>query len=178
MTIPEAAQLVLQAGAMAQGGDVFVLDMGKPVRIVDLARRHDQPVGPHRARRANPDGDIEIVFTGLRPAEKLFEELLIGNNVTGTEHPMIMRAMEHSLPWAAGPGVAARPARRNGTVRRARGARTADAGVASTARAALADLVWPWSRVRTATAEGKVTNLQARRITGKREPGRVGDTPN
>jgi FlaA1/EpsC-like NDP-sugar epimerase len=100
MTIPEAAQLVIQAGAMARGGDVFVLDMGQPVRIVDLARRMINLAGRSVRDAANPAGDIEIKFTGLRPAEKLYEELLIGNNVSGTEHPMIMRAVEHSLPWA------------------------------------------------------------------------------
>ena len=99
MTIPEAAQLVLQAGSMGKGGDVFVLDMGKPVRISDLAKRMISLMGLTVRDEENPDGDIEIVYTGLRPAEKLFEELLIGTNVTGTEHPMIMRAMEHSLPW-------------------------------------------------------------------------------
>jgi FlaA1/EpsC-like NDP-sugar epimerase len=99
MTIPEAAQLVIQAGSMAKGGDVFVLDMGKPVRICDLARRMIHLMGMTVRDDRNPEGDIEIAFTGLRPAEKLFEELLIGNNVTGTEHPMIMRAMEHSLSW-------------------------------------------------------------------------------
>ena len=99
MTIPEAAQLVLQAGSMGKGGDVFVLDMGKPVRIADLAKRMISLMGLTVRDDENPDGDIEIVYTGLRPAEKLFEELLIGTNVTGTEHSMIMRAMEHSLPW-------------------------------------------------------------------------------
>lgn len=100
MTIPEAAQLVLQAGSMGQGGDVFVLDMGKPVRIADLAKRMISLMGLTVRDEENPDGDIEIVYTGLRPAEKLFEELLIGSNVTGTQHPMIMRAIEHSLPWS------------------------------------------------------------------------------
>jgi FlaA1/EpsC-like NDP-sugar epimerase len=99
MTIPEASQLVLQAGSMAKGGDVFVLDMGKPVRIEDLARRMISLMGLTVRDEANPDGDIEIVYTGLRPAEKLFEELLIGTNVSGTDHPMIMRATEHHLPW-------------------------------------------------------------------------------
>jgi FlaA1/EpsC-like NDP-sugar epimerase len=99
MTIPEASQLVLQAGAMAQGGDVFVLDMGKPIRIADLARRMVKLAGLTVRDDERPDGDIEIRYTGLRPAEKLYEELLIGNNVSGTGHPMIMRAMEHSLPW-------------------------------------------------------------------------------
>lgn len=99
MTIPEAAQLVLQAGSMGQGGDVFVLDMGKPVRIADLAKRMISLMGLTVRDEENPDGEIEIVYTGLRPAEKLFEELLIGTNVTGTEHSMIMRAIEHSLPW-------------------------------------------------------------------------------
>ena len=101
MTIPEAAQLVIQAGSMAEGGDVFVLDMGKPIRIVDLARRMIQLAGQTVRDDRHPDGDIEIVYTGLRPAEKLFEELLIGKNVTGTEHPMILRAVEHALSWSA-----------------------------------------------------------------------------
>ena len=99
MTIPEAAQLVIQAGSMAKGGDVFVLDMGRPVRIDDLARRMVNLMGLSVRDPGNPDGDIEITYTGLRSAEKLFEELLIGNNITKTDHPMIMRAMEHSIPW-------------------------------------------------------------------------------
>ena len=99
MTIPEAAQLVIQAGSMADGGDVFVLDMGKPVRICDLARRMIHLMGLTVRDDHHPDGDIEIAYTGLRPAEKLYEELLIGNNVTGTQHPMILRAIEHFLPW-------------------------------------------------------------------------------
>jgi FlaA1/EpsC-like NDP-sugar epimerase len=99
MTIPEAAQLVLQAGAMCQGGDVFVLDMGKPVRIADLARRMIHLMGFTVCDDEHPDGDIPIHYTGLRPAEKLYEELLIGNNVTGTDHPMILRAIEESLAW-------------------------------------------------------------------------------
>lgn len=99
MTIPEAAQLVIQAGSMAKGGDVFVLDMGRPVRIDDLARRMINLMGLSVRDPSNPDGDIEITYTGLRSAEKLFEELLIGNNITKTDHPMIMRAMEHSIPW-------------------------------------------------------------------------------
>lgn len=99
MTIPEAAQLVIQAGAMGKGGDVFVLDMGQPVRIGDLAHRMVNLMGLTVRDATNPDGDIEIKYTGLRTAEKLFEELLIGTNVTGTDHPRIMRAMEHSLPW-------------------------------------------------------------------------------
>lgn len=99
MTIPEAAQLVIQAGSMGSGGDVFVLDMGSPVRIADLAKRMIQLAGYSVRDDKHPEGDIEIRFTGLRPAEKLFEELLIGKNVAGTEHPRILRAMEHSLPW-------------------------------------------------------------------------------
>jgi FlaA1/EpsC-like NDP-sugar epimerase len=99
MTIPEAAQLVIQAGSMAKGGDVFVLDMGRPVRIDDLARRMVSLMGLTVRTADNPEGDIEIEYTGLRTAEKLFEELLIGTNVTGTDHPMILRAMEHRLPW-------------------------------------------------------------------------------
>ena len=100
MTIREAAQLVVQASAMAEGGDVFVLDMGQPVKIVDLARRIVTLMGFSVRDEQNPGGDIEIRFTGLRPAEKLFEELLIGNNVTGTRHPRILRAVEHMVPWS------------------------------------------------------------------------------
>ena len=99
MTIPEAAGLVIQAGSMATGGDVFVLDMGKPVKIVDLARKMIHLMGLTVEKDDNPDGDIEISYTGLRPAEKLYEELLIGNNVTGTEHPSILRAEEDFLGW-------------------------------------------------------------------------------
>jgi FlaA1/EpsC-like NDP-sugar epimerase len=99
MTIPEAAQLVIQAGSMGSGGDVFVLDMGSPVKIADLAKRMIQLAGYTVRDENHPEGDIEIRFTGLRPAEKLFEELLIGKNVTGTEHPRILRALEHSLSW-------------------------------------------------------------------------------
>ncbi len=98
MTIPEAAQLVIQAGAMGGNGEVFVLDMGKPVRIVDLARRMIHLSGYSVRGETNPDGDIAIEFTGLRPGEKLYEELLIGDNVSGTEHPRIMKAHEHCLP--------------------------------------------------------------------------------
>jgi FlaA1/EpsC-like NDP-sugar epimerase len=101
MTIPEAAQLVIQAGAMANGGDVFVLDMGNPVKIDDLARRMINLMGLTIRDETNPDGDIEIEYTGLRPAEKLYEELLIGNNVSGTEHPRILRADENALDYAA-----------------------------------------------------------------------------
>jgi FlaA1/EpsC-like NDP-sugar epimerase len=99
MTIPEAAQLVLQAGSMATGGDVFVLDMGKPVRIADLAVRMVQLSGQDIKSPTTPDGSIEIRYIGLRPGEKLYEELLIGNNVSGTSHPLIMRAQETEVAW-------------------------------------------------------------------------------
>ena len=99
MTIPEAAQLVLQAGAMAQGGDVFVLDMGEPVKILDLARRMAQLSGLTLRDEHYPDGDIEIKITGLRPGEKLYEELLIGDNPEGTAHERIMRAQEDFVAW-------------------------------------------------------------------------------
>ncbi len=99
MTIPEAAQLVIQAGAMARGGDVFVLDMGQPVRIVDLALRMIELSGFTVRDAQNPDGDIEIEITGLRPGEKLYEELLIGNNPEATSHPRIMKAHEDFIPW-------------------------------------------------------------------------------
>lgn len=98
MTIPEAAELVIQAGSMGKGGDVFVLDMGEPVKIVDLARRMIHLSGYKVKDGKEPGGEIEIKFTGLRPGEKLYEELLIGENVSGTEHKMIMRANEESLP--------------------------------------------------------------------------------
>ncbi len=97
MIIPEAASLVIQAGSMAKGGDVFVLDMGEPVRIVDLARRMIQLAGLELKTQENPDGDIEIQYTGLRPAEKLYEELLLGDDVVGTMHSKIMRANEAYL---------------------------------------------------------------------------------
>lgn len=99
MTIPEAAQLVLQAGAMGQGGDVFVLDMGEPVSIAELAAKMIHLSGFSVRSEDNPNGDIAVVFTGLRPGEKLYEELLIGDNVTPTEHPMILRANESSMAW-------------------------------------------------------------------------------
>ncbi len=99
MTIPEAAQLVLQAGTMATGGDVFVLDMGEPVKILELARRMVELSGLRVRNAAQPDGDIEIAVTGLRPGEKLYEELLIGDSPTPTAHPRIMKAHEDCLNW-------------------------------------------------------------------------------
>jgi len=99
MTIPEAAQLVIQAGTMGSSGDVFVLDMGEPVRIIDLARKMIHLSGLEVREDTNPHGDIEIVYSGLRPGEKLYEELLIGNNVVGCSHPRIMRAMEDCWDW-------------------------------------------------------------------------------
>lgn len=97
MTIPEASSLVIQAASMAQGGDVFVLDMGEPVRIADLADRMIRLMGYRRKDEHPTNGTIEIVYTGLRPGEKLYEELLIGDNVVGTDHPKIMRAMEEFI---------------------------------------------------------------------------------
>jgi FlaA1/EpsC-like NDP-sugar epimerase len=99
MTIPEAAQLVVQAGAMGQGGDVFVLDMGQPVKIIDLARRMVELSGMTVRDELHPDGDIALTVTGLRPGEKLYEELLIGDNPKPTQHPRIMRAHEQFLSW-------------------------------------------------------------------------------
>ncbi len=99
MTIPEAAQLVIQAGSMGQGGDVFVLDMGEPVKIVELAEKMIHLSGLSVRSEKNLQGDISIEFTGLRPGEKLYEELLIGDNVSATEHPMIMSAKEDHLSW-------------------------------------------------------------------------------
>ena len=94
MSIPEAAELVIQAGAMGEGGDVFVLDMGEPVKIYELAKRLINLSGMEVKDDDNPEGDIEIIFTGLRPGEKLYEELLIGDNVSTTEHKQILRAEE------------------------------------------------------------------------------------
>ena len=99
MTIPEAVELVIQAGAMGTGGDVFVLDMGKPVRIDDLGRKMIHLSGLEVKDESHPGGDIEIKYTGLRPGEKLYEELLIGDNVSKTNNPLIMRAEEDMLSW-------------------------------------------------------------------------------
>ena len=99
MTIPEAAQLVIQAGAMGQGGDVFVLDMGQPVKVINLARRMVELSGLTVRDELNPDGDIELAVTGLRPGEKLYEELLIGDNPKPTQHPRIMKAQEQFISW-------------------------------------------------------------------------------
>lgn len=100
MTIPEAAQLVIQAGAMSMGGDVFLLDMGNPVKILDLANKMIHLSGLEVKNSDNPNGDIEIEFTGLRPGEKLYEELLIGDEVLETEHELILRSKEEMLTWS------------------------------------------------------------------------------
>lgn len=100
MTIPEAAQLVIQAGAMGQGGDVFLLDMGEPIKIIDLAKQMIRLSGLEVRDEHNPNGDIAIAISGLRPGEKLYEELLIGENPEGTNHPRIMTSKEVMLPWA------------------------------------------------------------------------------
>ena len=99
MMIPEAVELVIQAGAMGKGGDVFVLDMGKPVRIDDLARKMIGLSGLEVKDESHPDGDIEIKYIGLRSGEKLYEELLIGDNVSDTDNPLIMRAEEDTITW-------------------------------------------------------------------------------
>jgi len=98
MTIPEAAQLVLQAGAMAEGGEVFVLEMGEPVKILQLAQRMVALAGLTVRDDEHPQGDIAIQIVGLRPGEKLYEELLIGDNPTTTSHPRIMKAQEQFMP--------------------------------------------------------------------------------
>ena len=100
MTINEAAELVIQAGAMAKGGDVFVLDMGQPVKIYDLAKKMIQLSGLKLRNKNNTKGDIDILITGLRPGEKLFEELLIGNNPLSTIHPKIFRAQDNFIKWS------------------------------------------------------------------------------
>lgn len=100
MTIPEAVELVIQAGAMGNGGDVFVLDMGEPIRIYELAVKMIKLSGLEVLNEENPKGDIEIKYIGLRPGEKLYEELLVGENVSNTEHNLIMRAMEEMIDWS------------------------------------------------------------------------------
>ncbi len=99
MTIPEAAQLVLQAARMSEGGEVFILDMGGPVKILDLAKRLIDLSGLSLRDKKNPNGDIEIQITGLRPGEKLYEELLIGDNPEPTNHPRILKARESFMAW-------------------------------------------------------------------------------
>ena len=99
MTIPEAVELVIQAGAMGKGGYVFVLDMGKPIKIYDLAVKMIHLSGLQVRDSDNPEGDIEIKLTGLRPGEKLYEELLVGDNVSETENKLIMRAKEVMIDW-------------------------------------------------------------------------------
>ena len=99
MTIPEAALLVIQAGAMTTGGDVFLLDMGEPVRIIDLAKKMIELSGLSVRNTNNPDGDIEIIEIGLRPGEKLYEELLISGIPDNTSHPRIFKSEEEFLPW-------------------------------------------------------------------------------
>jgi len=171
MTIPEAAQLVIQAGAMAKGGDVFVLDMGQPVRIVDLARRMINLMGLTVRDENNPDGDIEIKYTGLRSAEKLFEELLIGSNVTGTDHPMIMRAIEHSLPWERMKGLLDEllVALANSDCRRAIG--ILSEAVAEYRQAAdIRDHIWKRKVHVPATAEVKVADFSAKRRLSESAP--------
>jgi FlaA1/EpsC-like NDP-sugar epimerase len=175
MTIPEAVQLVLQAGAMAQGGDVFVLDMGKPIRIAELARRMIKLSGFTVRDESNPQGDIAVEFTGLRPAEKMFEELLIGKNVTGTEHPMILRAVEHSLPWdevqlllhdlLVAMGQFDVPGARRLLIAAVREYRPEPEEI---------DLVWNRRDIQRASAS-KVTNIESRRLRGRREVGPVPD---
>jgi FlaA1/EpsC-like NDP-sugar epimerase len=100
MTIPEAASLVVQAASMGQSGEVYVLDMGKSVKILDLAKRLIRLAGLRIRNAESPNGDIEILYTGLRPGEKLYEELLIGENPEPTSHPRIIRAREADLEWS------------------------------------------------------------------------------
>ena len=99
MTIQEAAELVIQAGAMSSGGDVFLLDMGEPVKIYDLALKMINFSGLQLKNKKNPKGDIEILITGLRPGEKLFEELLIEDNSLPTKHSKIFKAQDDFMPW-------------------------------------------------------------------------------
>jgi len=171
MTITEAAQLVLQAGSIGRGGDVFVLNMGKSVLIDELARRMVALAGLAMRDEKNPDGDIEIHYTGLRPAEKLFEELLIGSNVTGTDHPMILRAIEHCPGWDEISALlsALSMAMNRSDCREA--ISLLEQGVEEYTRApAIHDIVWEKRAFEGAAAEadGKVTELAARR--GRKPP--------
>jgi FlaA1/EpsC-like NDP-sugar epimerase len=171
MTIPEATQLVLQAGALAKGGDLFVLDMGKPVKIDDLARRMISLSGLTVRDSSNPQGDVEIQYTGLRPAEKLYEELLIGSNVTGTEHPMILRALEPCLPWARIESLLA-------DLKASMAGLDVQGSLEILTRAVreytpasrLSDLVWSHEESRR-ESRGKVASLAARRPAPTREVG-------
>lgn len=174
MTIPEAAQLVIQAGAMGKGGDVFVLDMGQPVRIDDLARRMINLMGLSVRDESDPEGDIEIQYTGLRTAEKLYEELLIGSNVTGTAHPRIMRAVEHSLPWERVRQLLEDLLIALGSFdcRRAL-ARLTDAVVEYRPDSEIKDLVWVRRASVGQRSEAKVAVMPRRRITDYM-PGREG----
>jgi len=152
-----------------------VLDMGKPVRIADLARRMILLAGYGVRDEKNPDGDIEIRYTGLRPAEKLFEELLIGQNVTGTRHPMIMRAKEHSLPWSQVEEILSGLLVAMG--------QSDVSTVSQILRAAveeyrphgeIVDKVWMRCETERQLAS-KVTSLDARRAVARREGGSTGD---
>ncbi len=147
MTIPEASQLVIQAGAMGQGGDVFVLDMGEPIRIVDLAKRMIHLSGLEIKDAGHPDGDIEIRFTGLRHGEKLYEELLIGDNVSKTGHARIMCAQEPVIPWLELEKMLAllQQATDNGDFEQAR-AVLAAAVVGFTPQCGIEDLLWKQAR--------------------------------
>ena len=164
MTIPEAAQLVIQAGSMAKGGDVFVLDMGQPVRIDDLARRMINLMGLTVRDANNPDGDIEIKYTGLRAAEKLYEELLIGTNVTGTDHPMIMRAIEHYLPWERMQVILNELLVPLSSFDCQRALALLSEAVAEYRQTDIQDYVWTRKKVMTpASRDGKVTDFVAKR---------------
>jgi FlaA1/EpsC-like NDP-sugar epimerase len=177
MTIPEAAQLVIQAGSMAEGGEVFVLDMGKPVRICDLAKRMIHLMGMTVRDDQNPDGDIEISYTGLRPAEKLYEELLIGNNVTGTQHPMILRAIEHSLPWERIQGMLDEILAAMSRFDCPRALQLLSEVVVEYKPAPEShDLVWARQAALPAADDRKVTSLKVRRVLRNSGPSTTGPT--
>lgn len=160
MTIPEASQLVLQAGSMGQGGEVFVLDMGEPVKIIDLARKMIHLMGLVERSSSHPGGDIEVRFTGLRPGEKLFEELLIGDNPQGTSHPRIMMAREASMPWPEVESLLKKLSLASQNFDCARIAeliREAPTGYAPTGE--VADLVWRHSAPLVEKSEGSVRHI-------------------
>ncbi len=161
MTIDEAVSLVIQAGSLAHGGDVFALDMGKPVRVKDLAERIVALMGLTVRDDDNPGGDIEISYIGLRPAEKLYEELAIGRNVTGTRHPMILRAQEEFLPWPELNGILERLQRAGADLDCERTRELLEAVVDYEPIEDVEDLVWQEARRAQASSRGgsNVTEL-------------------
>ena len=159
MTIDEAVSLVIQAGSMAHGGDVFALDMGKPVRVKDLAEKIVALMGLTVRDDDNPDGDVEVSYIGLRPAEKLYEELAIGRNVTGTRHPMILRAQEEFIPWPELNGILERIGQAGADFDCERTRRLLELVVDYEPIEDVEDLVWQEARRRGQTSSRSASNV-------------------